>query len=151
MADESITDSAACCLKSPTAQEAKDQRVVLSFLLDEHPAQLTIPEVARALYANPGDFKENDAVERAIRDLVGGGLLLERGARVPRIDTLIKIATGLGIRIDCALLDGIAWTPGTSQVGGFKVEEEESEAVRLVRESREELVQRGERRKVDEN
>jgi transcriptional regulator with XRE-family HTH domain len=32
--------------------------------------------------------------------------LLERGARVPRIDTLIKIATGLGVRIDCALLDG---------------------------------------------
>ena len=26
--------------------------------------------------------------------------LLERGARVPRIDTLIKIASGLGIRID---------------------------------------------------
>lgn len=37
--------------------------------------------------------------------------LLERGARVPRIDTLIKIATGLGVRIDCALLDGITWTP----------------------------------------
>jgi transcriptional regulator with XRE-family HTH domain len=36
--------------------------------------------------------------------------LLERGARVPRIDTLIKVATGLGVRIDCALLDGIRWT-----------------------------------------
>lgn len=47
--------------------------------------------------------------------------LLERGARVPRIDTLIKIASGLGIRIDCALLDGITWTPGTTQLGGFKV------------------------------
>jgi len=47
--------------------------------------------------------------------------LLERGARVPRIDTLIKIASGLGVRIDCALLDGITWTPGTTQVGGFKI------------------------------
>ena len=37
--------------------------------------------------------------------------LLERGARVPRIDTLIKIASGLGVRIDCKLLDGISWTP----------------------------------------
>jgi len=75
MADENPTDSAACCLAPCAAQEAENQRVVLSFLLDEHPAQLTIPEVAQALYAHPGDFESNDAVERAIRDLVGGGLL----------------------------------------------------------------------------
>lgn len=75
--------------------------------------------------------------------------LLERGARVPRIDTLIKIATGLGVRIDCALLDGITWTPGTTQAGGFKIEEE-SEAVRLIREGREELDERAERWKEDE-
>ena len=47
--------------------------------------------------------------------------LLERGARVPRIDTLIKIASGLGIRIDCALLDGITWMLGTTQEGGFEI------------------------------
>lgn len=82
MADENPTDSAACCLKSYAAQEAENQRVVLSFLLDEHPAQLTIPEVARALYAHPGDFEQEDAVERAIRDLVSGGLLHCQGAFV---------------------------------------------------------------------
>jgi len=87
--------------------------------------------------------------------------LLERGARVPRIDTLIKIASGLGIRIDCALLDGITWTPGTTQLGGFKVAscierhrkatnlaadaragQEPSDAAELVRESRDELERR---------
>lgn len=47
--------------------------------------------------------------------------LLERGARVPRIDTLIKIASGLGIRIDCVLLDGITWTPATIEVGAFAI------------------------------
>jgi transcriptional regulator with XRE-family HTH domain len=47
--------------------------------------------------------------------------LLERGARVPRIDTLIKIASGLGVRIDCALLDGITWTPSTTEAGGFTI------------------------------
>ena len=57
------------------AQEPEDQRVVLRFLLEEHPNQLTIPEAAQALYAHQGDFKSDDAVERAIRDLVGGGLL----------------------------------------------------------------------------
>ena len=45
--------------------------------------------------------------------------LLERSARVPRIDTLIKLAAALGIRIDCALLEGIEWTPGTTEAGAF--------------------------------
>lgn len=44
--------------------------------------------------------------------------LLERGARVPRVDTLIKIAAALGVRIDCALLDGIIWEPGTTMPTG---------------------------------
>jgi transcriptional regulator with XRE-family HTH domain len=39
--------------------------------------------------------------------------LLERGARVPRIDTLVKLAAALGIPIDCSLLDGITWSPGS--------------------------------------
>jgi transcriptional regulator with XRE-family HTH domain len=56
--------------------------------------------------------------------------LLERGARVPRIDTLIKIASGLGVRIDCALLDGIAWTPGTSEAGGFNIAPDGSRELR---------------------
>jgi transcriptional regulator with XRE-family HTH domain len=45
--------------------------------------------------------------------------LLERGARVPRIDTLIKLAAALGVRIDCALLAGIEWTAGTTHAGAF--------------------------------
>ncbi|HSS05182.1 MAG TPA: hypothetical protein VLK89_08360 [Solirubrobacterales bacterium] len=69
------TDCAECGLPSYAAQEARNQHVVLGFLLEQHPAQLTIPEVAQALYAHPGDFAKSDEVERAIRDLVGGGLL----------------------------------------------------------------------------
>lgn len=51
--------------------------------------------------------------------------LLERGARVPRIDTLVKLASALGVRIDCALLRGIDWTPGTIEAGGFTTETRE--------------------------
>lgn len=47
--------------------------------------------------------------------------LLERGARVPRIDTLIKLAAALNVPLDCRLLDGIAWNPGNIQPGGFGV------------------------------
>jgi transcriptional regulator with XRE-family HTH domain len=37
--------------------------------------------------------------------------LLERGARVPRIDTLVKLAGALGVKIDCPLMEGFRWTP----------------------------------------
>ncbi len=67
----------------PAEQDAQVERVVLAFLLDEHPTQLTIPEVARALNAGV-DFAAGDAVERAIRDLDGAGLLhCEGGFAVP--------------------------------------------------------------------
>ncbi len=89
--------------------------------------------------------------------------LLERGARVPRIDTLIKIAAALGIRIDCALLNGISWTLATTEPGAFKLstraeryaalmeraaklregQTETVDAVKLIDEGRDELGRRG--------
>jgi hypothetical protein len=71
----------------------EDQRTVLAFLLGEHPAQRTIPEVAQALYAShPGDFKSDDAVEGAIGDLVGAGLLHCRGRPVLPTRAALHIA-----------------------------------------------------------
>ena len=75
MADENPRD---CDERGPShslTRDERDQRVVLAFVLDEYPDQLTIPELCRALYAHPGDFASDDAVERAIRDLDGAGLL----------------------------------------------------------------------------
>lgn len=46
--------------------------------------------------------------------------LLERGARVPRIDTLVKVATGVAVPPG-ELLDGIEWKSGTVVRGGFNV------------------------------
>jgi hypothetical protein len=82
MADSNPRDCAECAIPDYAAYEIRDQRVVLAFLIGEHPMQLTIPEVAQALYAHPGDFGSDDAVERAIRELVGGGLLRCHGAHV---------------------------------------------------------------------
>lgn len=45
--------------------------------------------------------------------------LLERGARIPRIDTLLKLAVALDVEPD-RLLDGIAWKPGTMSPGRFE-------------------------------
>lgn len=45
--------------------------------------------------------------------------LLETGARTPRIDTLVKIAAAVDVPVECPLLDGITWTPGSTQAGAF--------------------------------
>jgi hypothetical protein len=75
MADPNPTDCAERDLRRPDAEDTKAERVVLAFLLEEHPSQLTIPEASLALNADPGGFSNDDAVERAIRELVGAGLL----------------------------------------------------------------------------
>lgn len=52
--------------RTPSGEAA--QRAVLSLVLDAHPNPVTIPELAREIDAG-------DAVEPAVRDLVGVGLL----------------------------------------------------------------------------
>lgn len=44
--------------------------------------------------------------------------VLERGARLPRIDTLVKLAGASEIS-PCDLLDGMVWKPGTTTEGRF--------------------------------
>jgi hypothetical protein len=51
------------------------ERAVLGFVLDAHPKQLTIPGLAR-------EIGQGDAVERAVRDLVGVGLLECQGVSI---------------------------------------------------------------------
>jgi transcriptional regulator with XRE-family HTH domain len=48
---------------------------------------------------------------------------LERGVRLARIDTLVKLAGALSIPPG-DLLKGMAWTPGRTRVGRFKVRED---------------------------
>jgi hypothetical protein len=75
MADRNPTDCAECAITKYAAEDGEVERVVLAVIVGEHPALLTIPEVALALCAHPGDFASDDTVERAIRELVGCGLL----------------------------------------------------------------------------
>ncbi|HEY8814297.1 MAG TPA: hypothetical protein VIP57_04240 [Candidatus Dormibacteraeota bacterium] len=55
---------------------------MLAFLLEEHPSRLTVLELSRALDAEPGGFDNEDAVERAVRELDGAGLVHCRGGFV---------------------------------------------------------------------
>jgi transcriptional regulator with XRE-family HTH domain len=49
--------------------------------------------------------------------------LLERGGRIPKIDTAAKLAGSLGVTLG-VLLDGIEWRPGEFQRGYFRASEE---------------------------
>lgn len=51
---------------------------------------------------------------------------LERGLRVARIDTLVKLAASLSVAPG-ELLEGIAWTPGSAVVGRFVADGRERE------------------------
>ena len=55
---------------SPRSERGDEaiQRAVLSLVLAAHPKRLTIPELAR-------EIDQGDSAERAVRDLVGDGLL----------------------------------------------------------------------------
>jgi hypothetical protein len=70
-----------CNQPSTTQEDMKAQRIVLDLVLAEHPAQLSICELAREINQG-GDFAAEDAVERAVRDLVGVGVLRCQGAAV---------------------------------------------------------------------
>lgn len=57
------------------AEDESVESAVLRQLLDLHPTRLTMAELAREFGAGGGDFATDDAVERAVRDLAGAGLL----------------------------------------------------------------------------
>jgi transcriptional regulator with XRE-family HTH domain len=48
--------------------------------------------------------------------------LLERGMRMPRIDSVIKLAGALEIPLD-ELIEGIGWAPGSTNLGSFQLPE----------------------------
>ena len=64
------------------AQDVRDQAVVLTFVLALNPKHLTICDLSRSLNEEPGKFMRPDAVERAVRDLTGVGLVEVEACRV---------------------------------------------------------------------
>lgn len=64
------------------AEDLRDQRVVLTHVLDLHPTRLTVPDLVREITAGAPALDEGDAIERAVRDLTGAGLLNRAGGLV---------------------------------------------------------------------
>ena len=68
------------------------QQAALAVLLDAYPAQLSIDELVRELTDRPDEFAPRDAIDNAVRDLVGAGLLHRHGSFV--------FATRAAVRFD---------------------------------------------------
>jgi hypothetical protein len=66
-------------IRTPLEDDTATEAVVLRQLLALHPVQVTLDELLREVAADPEDFSERDAVERAVRDLVAAGLLRRSG------------------------------------------------------------------------
>jgi hypothetical protein len=60
---------------TPAAEDAATESAVLQQVLDIHPTQITLAELTREVAGEAAGFAQRDAIERAVRDLTGAGLL----------------------------------------------------------------------------
>jgi hypothetical protein len=79
MADQNPTDRASLDPSSPAGADKRTERAVLALLLDEHPTRLTMGELILVLHADPERGDPEDAAGRAVRELVGAGLMHHEG------------------------------------------------------------------------
>jgi predicted transcriptional regulator len=63
---------------STAAEDDATEAAVLQQVLTLHPTQVTEAELARELTPKEAGFRERDAIDRAVRDLVAAGLLHRR-------------------------------------------------------------------------
>jgi hypothetical protein len=81
MADRNPTERGAAGPdpSNAAARDARTENAVLTFLLDEHPTRLTLGELSLVLNADPRLDDPDDAAKRAVRELVGAGLIHQDG------------------------------------------------------------------------
>ena len=77
-------------------EDQQTERVVLTHVIEVHPATLRLSDLIRELTSDPEDFAQRDGIERAVRDLVKGGLLFRcEGAVLPTRAALYLAELGL--------------------------------------------------------
>jgi len=80
---------------APAGEDALVEATVLRQLLALHPIQLNLDELLREVDADPADFAQRDAVERAVHELVAAGLLHRSGE--------LLLASRAALRFDALL------------------------------------------------
>jgi predicted transcriptional regulator len=79
MADQNPKGRASDDPSSPAREDRRTESAVLALLLDEHPTRLTMDELTLVLHADPDRGDPGDAAQRAVRELVGAGLIHREG------------------------------------------------------------------------
>lgn len=80
---------------TPAAEDRQLERAVLSHVIASHPTTLRVSDLTREL-GDPDDFAKRDGIERAVRELVKGGLLFRSdGAVLPTRAALYLCELGL--------------------------------------------------------
>lgn len=69
-------------IQSAAGEDVRTESAVLQYILAFHPVQTSLEELLREFDQGSGDATQRDAVERAVRDLVGAGLLRRSGELV---------------------------------------------------------------------
>ncbi len=64
---------------TPAGEDTATESAVLQQALDLHPVLLTAAELIREVGGESPNFARRDAIERAVRDLIGVGLLHHHG------------------------------------------------------------------------
>jgi hypothetical protein len=75
MADENSMAHGSSDCPTNEAQDLRDQGSVLIHVLTLYPTHLRLSELIQEVSAGAADFAQRDAIERAVRDLTGVGLL----------------------------------------------------------------------------
>ncbi len=63
----------------PSGEEARLQRIALTFVLSIDPTRLTQGELTRVVAANPEDAVQREAIVNAVAELVDAGLICRDG------------------------------------------------------------------------
>jgi hypothetical protein len=80
-----------------SGEDAKFERAVLMAVLETHPTHLTEAELIREHADDPDDLGTRDAFGRAVRDLIGVGLLHRSGDFVLPTRAAVRIKELWGV------------------------------------------------------
>ncbi len=83
-------------IRSTSEEDAATEAAVLKQVLTLHPTVLTLAELIRELAGEDQGFADRDAVERAVHDLVGAGLLHRSEAFVMPTRAALRLDELLG-------------------------------------------------------
>ena len=78
--------------RSVAEREDTLQGTVLGLLVLAHPGQFSVEELVREMTERPDEFSQRDAIDDALRDLAGAGLIHRHG--------LFVFATRAAVRFD---------------------------------------------------